>query len=82
MSKGSKMLVYKDVLNRLETESPGTKHAFYLHFLDKQAKEQAKTGSITSQDQQRLTPCHTCGQPTSMEVCTYCKMMAKAQTHA
>ena len=81
MSKGSKMLVYKEVLNRLETESPGTKHAFYLHFLDKQAKEQARTGSITSQDQERLTPCQTCGQPTSMEVCTYCKMMAKAKAH-
>lgn len=80
MSKGSKMLVYKDVLNRLETESPGTKQVFYLKFLDKQAKEQAATQNISSQDQQRLSPCQTCGQPTSMEVCTYCKMMAKANT--
>ena len=82
MAKGSKMLVYKEVLNRLEAESPGTKQAFYLHFLDKQAKEQEKSGSMTSHDQQRLSPCRTCGQPTSMEVCTYCKMMAKARTHA
>jgi len=81
MAKGSKMLVYKDVLNRLETESPGTKQSFYLKFLDKQAKEQASTGTITSHDQQRLTPCQTCGQPTSMEVCTYCKMMTKAKAH-
>ena len=77
MSKGSKMLVYKDVLNRLESESPGTKQTFYWTFLDKQAK--AQTGTITSQDQQRLAPCQTCGQPTSMEICTYCKMMTKAQ---
>ncbi len=81
MSKGSKMLVYKDVLNRLETESPGTKQVFYLKFLDKQAKEHTANQNITSQDQTRLSPCQTCGQPTSMEVCTYCKMMAKAKTH-
>lgn len=81
MAKGSKMLVYKEVLNRLESESPGTKQIFYWKFLEKQAKEQASTRSITSQDQQRLAPCQTCGQPTSMEVCTYCKMMAKAKAH-
>lgn len=82
MAKGSKMFVYKEVLNRLETASPGTKQAFYFQFLEKQAKEQAKSGSITTQDQQRLSPCQTCGQPTSMTVCTYCKMMAKASTPA
>ena len=79
MSKGSKMLVYKDVLNRLEEASPGTKQVFYFQFLDKQAKKQAATQEISSQDQDRLSPCQTCGQPTSMEVCTYCKMMAKAK---
>src|SRR5947208_271031 len=29
MAKGSKMLLYKEVLNRLESESPGTKQDFY-----------------------------------------------------
>ena len=38
MAKGSKMLLYKEVLNRLETESPGTKQRFYWGFLDKQTK--------------------------------------------
>ena len=32
MAKGAKMLVYKDALNRLEAESPGTKQAFYMGF--------------------------------------------------
>ena len=82
MAKGSKMLIYKDVLNRLEAESPGTKQTFYWKFLDKQAKEATNATTITEQDQQRLHPCQTCGQPTSTEVCTYCKMMAKAKTTA
>jgi hypothetical protein len=38
-AKGAKMLVYKkDVLNWLETESPGTKPAFYWGFLDREEK--------------------------------------------
>ncbi len=82
MAQGAKMLVYKDVLNRLEAESPGTKQTFYWKFLDKQAKEAPSASSMTAQDQQRLSPCQTCGQPTSTEVCTYCKMMAKAKTTA
>ena len=35
MAKGSKMLLYKEVLNHLETESPGTKQMFYWGFLEK-----------------------------------------------
>lgn len=81
MAKGSKMLAYKNALNQLEAESPGTKHAFYLKFLDGQAK-QGNSQTITEQDQRRLQPCVTCGQPTSTTICTYCKMMAKAKTHA
>ncbi len=78
MAKGSKMLAYKHALNRLEADSPGTKHTFYLTFLDRQAKQQETTGQIAEQDQKRLHPCVTCGQPTSTEVCSYCHMMAKA----
>jgi uncharacterized protein (TIGR00269 family) len=79
MAKGSKMLLYKEVLNRLETESPGTKQRFYWGFLDKQAKPQAPAESMAEKDQRRLHPCTSCGQPTTADVCTYCKMMAKAK---
>jgi tRNA(Ile)-lysidine synthase TilS/MesJ len=41
MAKGARTLLYKEVLNRLETESPGTKQAFYCGFLDKQRKPEA-----------------------------------------
>ena len=77
MAKGSKLLAYKHALNHLEAESPGTKHAFYLTFLDRQAKQQETTGQIAQRDQERLHPCTTCGQPTSADVCSYCQMMAK-----
>ena len=80
MSKGAKMLVYKDVLNRLEAESPGTKHTFYFQFLKKQAKAKPTQTTMTETDQSSLKPCTLCGQPTSTETCSYCKMIARAQT--
>lgn len=80
MAKGARTLLYKDVLNRLETESPGTKQAFYWGFLDKQRKPDAPTSTIAERDQDTLHPCSTCGQPTTAEICSYCKMMAKAKT--
>ncbi|MBX3235429.1 MAG: adenine nucleotide alpha hydrolase family protein [Nitrospiraceae bacterium] len=82
MAKGSKMLLYKDVLNKLETESPGTKQRFYWGFLDKQNKPDAPAESMAEKDQRTLHPCSSCGQPTTADVCTYCKMMAKAKATA
>src|SRR5205085_12507624 len=60
---GAKMLVYKDVLNRLETESPGRKQAFYWGFLTKQKAE--GRGTMAESDQAMLHPCPTCAQPTT-----------------
>ena len=78
MAKGAKMLQYKEVLNRLETESPGTKQAFYWGFLEKQSKLQPAATTMTEKDRTVLHPCVSCGQPTTAEVCSYCKMMARA----
>lgn len=82
MAKGSKMLLYKEVLNRLETESPGTKQSFYWKFLERQAKLQPSGLFMTEKDQATLHPCPTCGQPTTAETCSYCKMMARAKAAA
>lgn len=83
MAKGSKMLIYKDVLNRLETESPGTKQRFYWGFLEKESRggtePSASVDSMEAKDQRTLHPCATCGQPTTADICSYCKMMAKAK---
>jgi uncharacterized protein (TIGR00269 family) len=78
-SKGAKMLLYKDILNRLEAESPGTKQAFYWGFLARQKAEPQARPSMTENDQAVLRPCIRCGQPTTAEVCGYCKLMAKAR---
>ena len=80
MAKGARSLLYKEVLNRLETESPGTKQAFYWGFLDKQSKPDVPATTMAEKDQAVLHPCATCGQPTTVEVCSYCKLMAKAKT--
>jgi len=80
MAKGAKMLVYKDVLNRLEAESPGTKQRFYWGFLDKQEKTASASASMSEIDQTKLQPCTVCSQPTTAGTCSFCRMMARAKT--
>jgi uncharacterized protein (TIGR00269 family) len=73
---GSKMTYYKELLNQLETERPGTKLAFYTKFL--QARNQ---GLFAEQEGGRvnLTPCPNCGQPTSAPgLCSFCRLMERA----
>lgn len=69
---------YKEVLNKLETESPGTKHMFYWGFLEKQRKTETSV-SMMDKDRSTLHPCSLCGQPTTAETCSYCKLMARAK---
>jgi uncharacterized protein (TIGR00269 family) len=79
MAQGARTLLYKEVLNRLETESPGTKQYFYWGFLEKQRGKQAPRVDMTEKDQAMLHPCGSCGQPTTAEICSYCKLMARAK---
>ncbi|HEY5648958.1 MAG TPA: TIGR00269 family protein, partial [Nitrospiria bacterium] len=72
MSVGSKMFVNKEALNRLEMESPGTKHNFYLGFLERQ-KEKTDIQAETIDHS-----CSRCGQPTTAEICSYCRILEKA----
>jgi uncharacterized protein (TIGR00269 family) len=82
MAQGARTLLYKDVLNRLETESPGTKQYFYWGFLEKQRKQGTAPAAttMTEKDQAMLHPCASCGQPTTAESCSYCKLMARAKS--
>lgn len=79
MAKGARTLLYKEVLNRLETESPGTKQTFYWGFLERQHRQDTTALSMTEKDQVALHPCATCGLPTTAETCSYCKLMARAK---
>jgi uncharacterized protein (TIGR00269 family) len=70
-SQGSKLLLYKDVLNRLETAAPGTKHHFFLQFLDRQKAHGQLIPLATD-----LRECTSCGQPSTGSVCSYCKLIS------
>lgn len=73
MSVGSKLLAYKDALNRLEAESPGTKQFFYLGFLERQRPE-----ALAAADE-NLKACERCGQPTTAAICSYCRLVDKVK---
>lgn len=78
MAQGARTLLYKEVLNRLETESPGTKQMFYWGFLEKQRKADPST-RMSDRDRSNLHPCSLCGHPTTADTCSYCKLMARAK---
>jgi len=79
MAQGARSLLYKEVLNRLETESPGTKQYFYWGFLEKQRKKDSTSITMSEKDRAMLHPCAACGQPTTAATCSYCKLMARAK---
>ncbi len=74
LAVGSKLIVYKEILNRLEEESPGSKQQFYLGFLRHQAAF-AKVAERAADAPGPPNICLRCGQPTSGEVCTYCRLV-------
>lgn len=64
-------LRYKDLLNRLETDSPGALLHFYGKFL-----KQREEGLFEAQAQAvELHKCSRCGQPTSApDLCAFCRL--------
>ncbi|MBN1402166.1 MAG: adenine nucleotide alpha hydrolase family protein [Anaerolineae bacterium] len=76
---GATSLAYKDVLNRMEGESPGTKLQFYLGFL------RARQAGFFREEIENvtLTPCPRCGQPTSAQgLCTFCRLWERQTASA
>jgi uncharacterized protein (TIGR00269 family) len=69
MAKGAKSLQYKDMLNRLEESQPGAKYQFLMGFLRNRAPVVGAGYSPPA-----LRECARCGQPTTAEVCAYCRM--------
>jgi tRNA-5-methyluridine54 2-sulfurtransferase len=65
---GATSIAHKEVLNRMEADSPGAKHNFLFGFLDKAraAFEQA--------EEVALNECVRCGQVTTGDVCGFCKL--------
>jgi len=77
---GSTSIYYKELLNKLENDRPGTKMIFYISFLE------AKSSGLFVENQQirpPLAPCPTCGQPTSSTgECSFCRMIGKVNQRA
>lgn len=68
---GNTSLRYKEALNLLEAQSPGTKQQFFFGFLDRAAH------LFTPADRMELRSCRQCGQPTPGEVCAYCRARSR-----
>jgi uncharacterized protein (TIGR00269 family) len=79
MAKGAKSLAYKGMLNALEEEQPGAKHRFLVGFL-KEGRATVRTGGFDQATD--LRECARCGQPTTGELCAYCKMADRGRKKA
>ena len=75
MAAGNRHLGYKEALNAIEAQSPGSKHDFYFGFL-KRASDRFTPEAET--EQLDLRPCEQCGSPTTGVVCAFCKLTARA----
>lgn len=79
MARGAKSLAYKGMLNALEEEQPGTKHRFLVGFL-KQGRGALKPSAFDAGSE--LHECARCGQPTTGQVCSYCRMADRGRRRA
>jgi len=68
-SVGATQLVYKEVLNKLEAASPGSKLSFVQEFL-KQAQPQLRTRHTTPPG-----TCESCGMPCFADLCSRCRLV-------
>jgi uncharacterized protein (TIGR00269 family) len=70
---GAKSLLYKEVLNRLEDEMPGTKLMMLRRFL-----EDVRPGLVAAAPPDHRE-CARCGQPTPGDLCAFCRMWETAE---
>ncbi|MCS6818197.1 MAG: TIGR00269 family protein [Blastocatellia bacterium] len=69
---GATTLSYKAILAQLEHQAPGTKRRFLDGFYQIRA---LFAGAETT----ALIPCSRCGQPTTADVCAYCRLVEHVQ---
>ena len=67
-AKGATSIAHKQVLDRLEEASPGSKHNFLFGFLEK------ARGVFEGAEPTVLNECAVCGQVTTGEICAFCKL--------
>lgn len=76
MAAGNKHLGYKESLNTMELQSPGSKAEFYFGFLARAADrfESAEDDAST------LGTCTDCGGPAESELCAFCRLAERASS--
>ena len=67
-AQGATSIAHKEVLNRLEEASPGSKHNFLFGFLERARPAFERVEDVTLQE------CTSCGQVTTGAVCAFCKL--------
>ena len=75
MAVGNKHLGYKEALNAIEEQSPGSKQAFYFGFLDRASSRFTDAAVAEGAE---LRACAECGAPTTGETCAFCKLRDRA----
>ena len=75
MAAGNRHLGYKELLNEIEERSPGTKAAFLFGFLE---RGHARFAADAVEERADLHPCPECGAPTPADVCSFCRLRARA----
>lgn len=76
-SVGARSIMYKNALDQIEAQSPGTKHAFLSTFLDR-----IRPVMEGAQEDFELRQCDICGQATTGAVCAFCRMWERAHRQA
>ncbi len=72
-SVGASTIYYKELLDSLEEQRPGTKLNFYLSFL--RAKDKDGLFANWREENVELQACERCGQPTSVPgLCAFCRL--------
>ncbi len=77
MAAGNRHLGYKETLNELERRSPGSKAAFLFGFLDRMLPLLDPAAHAEAAD---VHPCTECGEPTTGDVCAFCRLRERAAT--
>jgi len=76
-SVGATQLVYKEALNRLEAESPGTKQSFVREFVRRVQPALAEPAIAEHTDP---NACVRCGMPAWGELCGFCRLVDEVTT--
>ena len=72
---GNKHLGYKEALNAIEDQSPGSKAAFYLTFIDRVVE---RFSADAEEERVDLRACDSCGAPTTADDgCAFCKLQVR-----